>query len=69
MPVPTRSELDQRSQKSTERIQELQDAYAEFLRVWKQVEENHRTKLAELNKYIDKSKIHDLLHQIDTLKD
>ena len=64
MPVSINQEIQARQTVAEERIHELQEAYANFVHVWKDIQEKELELLKELHGSVDNQQLHNILEHI-----
>ena len=69
MPLPTTQDLQNQQQDTEEKIKRLQAAYDSFLADWEKVEREEQKMAEKLRQVIDKSKMHDILDTIHSIKE
>ncbi|EKE06818.1 MAG: hypothetical protein ACD_18C00267G0003 [uncultured bacterium] len=68
MPVPTQAQLEESKKMNQERLNRLQQAYDNFVTEWDGIEKEEKEILEQLRSYVKKSKIHDILNTIHSIK-
>ncbi len=64
MPVSFEQELEERKKIAEDRLSELEQAYANFIRVWKTIEEDEFALLKQVHAHVDQKKLHTILKDI-----
>ncbi len=68
MALPSQAELQARSDAAEKRLAELKFAHDTFLAELEKIESAENNLLKQAREYLDKSKMHQILHHINTLK-
>ncbi|MDD2656386.1 MAG: hypothetical protein PHQ18_02335 [Patescibacteria group bacterium] len=68
MPVPTQAQLEESKKMNQEKLLRLQQAYDNFVIEWDGIEKEEKEVLEQLRSYVKKSKIHDILSTIHSIK-
>jgi hypothetical protein len=69
MPIPTQAEHEEHKKETQEKIRRLNEAYDSFVVGLDELEKEQNSLVSQLKKYMDKTKIHDILSKIHSIKD